>query len=197
MIIKRDAPVGHHQTDTMPKKPDDVWYYIARSEPSGQSMLHKGLARRGLEFFAPMVTISQRCGRGGMRTVRRFYTQGYTFVKLLDHRQHYLLIETPGFLSLMRAPGGDGYVVLLPPALDLIRRVSQSTVKEAEELPFKVGQFVRVVDGPFSSFPGEITEISANGRTKVEVDIFGRSTPVELDTYQLTALDVEPPKRIR
>ncbi len=48
MIIERDAPVGHHQTDTMPKKPDDVWYYIARSEPSGTSASEAAFASHAL-----------------------------------------------------------------------------------------------------------------------------------------------------
>lgn len=54
------------------------------------------------------------------------------------------------------------------------------------EVPFKVGESVKVIDGPFSDFTGEVEEINAErGKVKVMVSIFGRATPVELDFTQV------------
>ena len=58
---------------------------------------------------------------------------------------------------------------------------------------FAIGEHVRVVDGPFASFPGEIEEIANTklgeldplARIKVAVNIFGRATPVELERWQV------------
>ncbi|NOY07867.1 MAG: transcription termination/antitermination factor NusG [Spirochaetes bacterium] len=51
---------------------------------------------------------------------------------------------------------------------------------------FSVGEMVRIVDGPFGSFTGNIEEVNAEkGKLRVMVGIFGRSTPVELDFLQV------------
>ena len=64
-------------------------------------------------------------------------------------------------------------------------------LKEKEEKPkpkvmFDKGENIRIIEGPFVDFNGEIEEISPEkGRLKVMVSIFGRSTPVELESWQV------------
>ncbi|MDI6739892.1 MAG: transcription termination/antitermination protein NusG [Candidatus Edwardsbacteria bacterium] len=56
-------------------------------------------------------------------------------------------------------------------------------------IPYKKGETVKITDGPFATFTGIIDEIdSEHGRVKVMVTIFGRTTPVELDFMQITAI---------
>ncbi|MDX3929208.1 MAG: transcription termination/antitermination protein NusG [Shinella sp.] len=58
--------------------------------------------------------------------------------------------------------------------------------RKAEKVKFMVGEHVRVCDGPFASFPGVVTAIDEKlFRISVEVNIFGRATPVELDLAQI------------
>jgi transcriptional antiterminator NusG len=52
---------------------------------------------------------------------------------------------------------------------------------------FKIGQLVRVIDGPFAAFNGTIEHLDSKGRLKVLMDIFSRMTSVELDEGQLEA----------
>jgi transcriptional antiterminator NusG len=67
-------------------------------------------------------------------------------------------------------------------------------VKEAVEKPkpkfdFRIGETVRIVDGPFSNFTGSVEEINEDRSTlKVMVTIFGRSTPVEMEFLQVERL---------
>ncbi len=56
------------------------------------------------------------------------------------------------------------------------------------KVTFKIGERVRIVDGPFNDFRGTVSEIDME-RTKVRVmvNFFGRETPVELDFFRLNA----------
>jgi transcriptional antiterminator NusG len=58
----------------------------------------------------------------------------------------------------------------------------------SEELPFKVGQQVKIVDGPFHGFPLTINEITEEHRARGDVELFGRPTPIELAFEQLEAM---------
>jgi transcriptional antiterminator NusG len=53
-------------------------------------------------------------------------------------------------------------------------------------IDFSIGEVVNITDGPFKGFDGSINEIdAAKGKLKVLVNMFGRDTPVELDTLQV------------
>lgn len=61
--------------------------------------------------------------------------------------------------------------------------------KVTTEVPFKVGESIKVIDGPFSDFVGQVDEINLDrGKVRVMVSIFGRPTPVELDFSQVQAI---------
>lgn len=57
----------------------------------------------------------------------------------------------------------------------------------SEELPFKVGQQVKIIDGPFHGFPLTV-ESMIDGRARGNVELFGRPTPIELEFDQLEAV---------
>ena len=61
--------------------------------------------------------------------------------------------------------------------------------KVAPRILFSEGEKVKVIDGPFANFQGVIDEVNADkGKVRVRVEIFGRSTPVELDYLQVGKL---------
>ena len=64
--------------------------------------------------------------------------------------------------------------------------MEQTKSKPAPNVQFRVGDHVRVGDGPFSGFNGVVDEVNnERGKIKVMVSIFGRQTPVELDFLQV------------
>lgn len=69
----------------------------------------------------------------------------------------------------------------------LHRREIGKTKKETTRMKFPVGSKVRISDGPFTSFNGEVTNVNGRGHLMVMTEIFGRLTPVELDVEQVQA----------
>jgi transcriptional antiterminator NusG len=54
------------------------------------------------------------------------------------------------------------------------------------KIDYRIGEVVSIIDGPFKAFDGSINEIdAAKGKIKVLVNMFGRETPVELDSLQV------------
>jgi|TARA_B110000483_G_C18118395_1_gene512551 transcription termination/antitermination protein NusG len=65
----------------------------------------------------------------------------------------------------------------------------ENVPSQLDEIPFTIGEAVRIKAGPFKDFDGVIDEINAEkGKLKVMVSVFGRSTPVELDFNQVEGL---------
>ena len=121
---------------------------------------------------------------GKRRTVERHIFPGYVLVNLiLSEESWYVVRNTPGVTGFVGM--GNQPTPLRP------EEVSQIVKRMEAEAPtikvtFKVGERVRIVDGPFNDFRGQVSEIDME-RTKVRVmvNFFGRETPVELDFLQV------------
>ena len=59
------------------------------------------------------------------------------------------------------------------------------STEDIDDIPFKVGDSVKVIDGPFKEFNGLVQEVNDRNRIKVNVNIFGRPTPIELSANQI------------
>src|SRR6476660_3426507 len=121
---------------------------------------------------------------GKRRTVERHIFPGYVLVNLLlSEESWYVVRNTPGVTGFVGM--GNTPTPLRPEEVSqIIKRMEADapTVK----VTFKVGERVRIVDGPFNDFRGLVSEIDME-RTKVRVMVsfFGRETPVELDFLQV------------
>jgi transcriptional antiterminator NusG len=103
--------------------------------------------------------------------------------------------ETHHFIN--NIPGVTGFIggtPLKPQPVDkdevdrILGRISMPEEgKEAVvEIPYKVGESVQVMDGPFSEWIGVVNEINhERGKLRVMISIFGKETPVELDFLQV------------
>jgi transcriptional antiterminator NusG len=110
-------------------------------------------------------------------------------MNLNRHTKH-LITSTPGVTGFV---GGSG--IKDPPPLrpNEVNRILGQTDKEQErsitEVPFIVGESIKINEGPFKDFDGTVDEINAEkGKLKVMVSVFGRLTPVELDFLQISPL---------
>lgn len=121
---------------------------------------------------------------GKRRTVERHIFPGYVLVNMsLSEESWYVVRNTPGVTGFVGM--GNLPTALRPEEVSqIIKRMEADapTVK----VSFKVGERVRIIDGPFNDFRGTVADIDME-RTKVRVMVsfFGRETPVELDFLQV------------
>jgi transcription termination/antitermination protein NusG len=121
---------------------------------------------------------------GKRRSVERHIFPGYVLVNMqLTEESWYVVRNTPGVTGFVGM--GNTPTALRPEEVaQIIKRMEADapTVK----VTYKVGERVRIIDGPFNDFRGVVSEIDME-RTKVRVNVsfFGRETPVELDFLQV------------
>jgi transcriptional antiterminator NusG len=194
--------------DTRPVKPlmdisgeeeqVDFRWYILKVQVNREDSIRDTLQRRvkiaGLERFfgeivVPTEDIREYTKSGKARVVKRKLYPGYIVVNMAVNDDSWFLVrDTPGIGDFT---GSAGKPAPLPQhEVDKLLR----TGKPADEgkgqvrtaIPFKHGDRVRVKDGHFQNFEGEVDTIDeANGRVTVMINIFGRSTPVELEHWQI------------
>ncbi len=121
--------------------------------------------------------------QGQRHNVQKKVFPGYVLVRMeMDEDTWYQLRNTPGvtgFVSSNNKP-----VQLTKDEADGVLK-GMTAAPPKVKISFALGDTVRIIDGPFADFRGEIDEISnEKGKIKVLVSFFGRETPVELDFLQ-------------
>ncbi|MDA1061757.1 MAG: transcription termination/antitermination protein NusG [Chloroflexi bacterium] len=125
---------------------------------------------------------------GQRKTVSRKLFPGYVLVQMAMEDEPWSLVRnTPGVTGFA---GGNEEERALPPSLDdeevarILRQMDTATPRI--NIGFAVGESVRVTDGPFIDFVGQVDDINLDkGKVRVMVSMFGRETPVELDFLQV------------
>ncbi len=124
--------------------------------------------------------------------VRTFFP-GYILVEaILDKETKHFILETPSVLGFIGFKGEGARSEPQPLQYEevkrLIGKIEERKNVEVVDMPFIIGDPVKVVDGPFNNFTGVVQEVNAEKmKLKVMVSIFGRKTPIELDFSQVEA----------
>lgn len=145
------------------------------------------------EVYIPTEKVSEvRQGKKTMTT--RKYFPGYILIRMdlynqetkkIDEQAWYKIREVQGIIGFV---GGGTTPVPLSAAemADLSGHNTNVKEKVKPKIAFEIGEMVRIKDGAFENFEGAIQEIDAErGKLKLMVAIFGRSTPVELEFWQV------------
>lgn len=172
---------------------DERWYAVqtqARHENRVRRLIQQeidkdpGVAREIREVFVPTHEVIE-IRRGKRVPVTKPLYPGYVLVRMvLNERTEHAISAMKGVRFV--GQGGDPQ----PVREEDMNRIMGIEVEEEsagrDEIPFRPGQVVEVIQGPFTDFSGTVQEIyPEKGKVKVEVSLFGRPTSVELDFTQL------------
>jgi transcription termination/antitermination protein NusG len=121
---------------------------------------------------------------GKRRTVERHVFPGYVLVNMvMTEESWYVVRNTPGVTGFVGM--GNQPTPLRPDEVAQILRKMEAEAPRVK-VTFRVGERVRIVDGPFNDFRGTVSEIDMErSKVRVMVNFFGRETPVELDFLQV------------
>lgn len=130
-----------------------------------------------------------RSTSGRRREIKRKLFPGYVFCEMdLTEELRTIIQQISGVTHFLGGGGQGGPVPLRAEEVDRILK----TVGEEAATPkaaWELGQAVRITEGPFSEFSGKIIDVNAERETvKVQVTIFGRETPVEVEFTQVERL---------
>ena len=162
---------------------------------------HENKVKGNLERMVEMKNLGTRVGQiniptirvaemraGKKRVVEKKFMPGYILAELdMDDELQFLIGKLPSVSGFVGSPEPQ------PLTEEEIKNLMNTEDSVEEEQPiarilFQVGETVKIVDGPFANFAGVVDEIMPDkGRLRVKVEIFGQSTPVELDYLQVAA----------
>ena len=138
------------------------------------------------EVFVPFEKVVE-VRNNKKRIKEKMFFPGYILIKMnLTANTKYIVENTPGVLSFV-GPKGKSPVPLRDNEIKRIfGEVERKEGIELIEVPFKKGDGIKVVAGPFIDFTGFVENINEDKqKVKVSISIFGRPTPIELDFFQV------------
>lgn len=160
---------------------------------------HENKVRTYIEGAQDGAGIGERIGRvvvpteevvemkDGKKTMSlKKFLPSYVLVEMeLDKETLHFVTSVPGVTSFV-GPGKHPQPLREEEVERVLGQIDRRKEEDVKEMPYQVGDQVKVIDGPFSDFIGLVDDINPEkSKIKVMVSIFGRNTPVELDVLQV------------
>lgn len=164
------------------------WYvvhtYSGHENKAKLSLLDRvrqaGMDTRFGDVLIPTENVTELV-KGQKRSTTRKFFPGYMFVQMeMDQETFHLVKNTPKITGFL---GGTNPQ---PVKESEIHTLADGSPKSKARLSFDEGETVRVTEGPFANFSGEVIEVKTDKeKVRVNLSIFGRATPVELEFRQV------------
>jgi len=190
-------PLEESSSDEAQPTGDRHWYILkvqSNREDSIREALQRKVAMAGLQGYfgdiiVPVEMVSE-FKNGKKRVVKRKLYPGYLVVHMELNEETWFLVREVHGIGDFTGSGGKPSP-MLPHEVAKIVSKQEEKLDEAPKLniKFRPGDRVKITEGTFENFEGDVDAIDeANGRVTVMINIFGRSTPVELEYWQVESL---------
>jgi transcription termination/antitermination protein NusG len=170
------------------------WYVVhaySGFEKSVQRNLLDRIQRAGMQdlfgqILVPVEEVVEM--KGGQKSIseRKFFP-GYVLVQMemTDDTWH-LIKSTPKVTGFVGGTATKPTPISEKEVDAIMHQIQEGVEKPKPKVLFEVGEAVRVIEGPFNDFHGNVEEVNYDkSKLRVSVLIFGRATPVELDFGQV------------
>lgn len=148
----------------------------------------KGLTDLFEEILVPTEEVVE-VRRGKKVNAERKFFPGYVLVRMHLNDETWSLVRNTAKVTGFLGPGGKPQPVPDFEAERIMNQVQEGVTRPKMSVMYVMGDRVRVMDGPFATFEGDVEEVDeSKGRLKVSVSIFGRATPVDLEYSQVEKL---------
>jgi transcriptional antiterminator NusG len=170
------------------------WYVVhaySNFESQVKRSLEDRIKRAGLEdSFGEILVPTEEVvemREGQKRKSERKFFPGYVLVQMeMNDETWHLVKSVPKVLGFIGGSSDKPAPITDAEADAILSRVQEGVEKPRPKVLFEPGEVVRVCDGPFNDFNGVVEEVNyEKSRLLVAVQIFGRSTPVELEFHQV------------
>jgi transcriptional antiterminator NusG len=181
----------------MPKQklPKERRWYVIHTYSGYEEAVARNLKQRveslGMEdkIFNVLVPKEKKIKikNGKREIVEEKIYPGYVLVEMIvTDDSWYVVRNTPNVTGFV----GSGTTPIPVSDEEMKELLKRMEIKEPQyKIEVKVGDLVKIVDGPFKDFDGKVAEVDEErGKVKVMVNLFGRDTPVELDSLQIKKL---------
>ena len=170
-------------------------WYVVHVYSGMEKSVHKAMVERieraGLQAsFGQVLVPSEEVveSKGGQKSIseRRIFP-GYVLVEMeLTDETWHVIKNTPRVTGFLGGSGNRPTPISEKEVAKILSQMEEGVERPRPKVLFEVGEMVRVKDGPFADFNGNVEEVNyEKSKVRVSVAIFGRSTPVELDFSQV------------
>ena len=175
--------------------PRHKWYIVhaySNFEKKVAQHIRDQAKQRGLEdCFSEILVPTEdvvEVRRGRKVNSERKFFPGYVLVKMeMTDDAYHLVKNTPKVTGFLGAAGGTKPLPVSEREVQqIVGQVEEGVERPKPTIRFDIGENVKVIDGPFASFDGQVESVDEdNARLRVAVSIFGRPTPVDLEYNQV------------
>jgi transcriptional antiterminator NusG len=173
--------------------PDFKWYIVhvlSGFENRVLKTLKERIVNHNMtEYFAEIMVPEESVVanvNGKKRTMKKKFFPGYVLIKMImTEKTWHLVKDTDKITGFIGGTKDKPMPISDEEAASMTASMAEGFKRTRSVANFSEGDSVKVIEGPFTSFVGTVETISDKGKVKVQVSIFGRPTPVELEFSQV------------
>jgi transcription termination/antitermination protein NusG len=173
--------------------PDFKWYIVhvlSGFENRVLKTLKERIVNHNMtEYFAEILVPEESVVanvNGKKRTMKKKFFPGYVLIKMImSEKTWHLVKDTDKITGFIGGTKDKPMPISEEEAASMTASLAEGFKRTRSVANFSEGDSVKVIEGPFASFVGTVETISDKGKVKVQVSIFGRPTPVELEFSQV------------